>query len=207
MLSKNLLLRKLLMTRTSQVKRSTKETEIEVSLDLDGQGESEIDTSIPFLDHMLSQLSRHGYFDIKLKAKGDIQIDYHHTVEDVGIALGEAFTKALGDKKGIRRFADTQAPLNEALAQTVIDISGRGYFVFNATLPKSKIGEFDVELVPEFFQAFAINAGITLHMNCPYWENLHHVVEALFKSFARALDIACSLDNRTDQVPSTKGKL
>ena len=207
MLSKNLLLRKLLMTRTSQVKRSTKETEIEVSLDLDGQGESEIDTSIPFLDHMLSQLSRHGYFDIKLKAKGDIQIDYHHTVEDVGIALGEAFTKALGDKKGIRRFADTQAPLNEALAQTVIDISGRGYFVFNATLPKSKIGEFDVELVPEFFQAFAINAGITLHMNCPYWENLHHVVEALFKSFARALDIACSLDSRTDQVPSTKGKL
>jgi len=207
MLSKNLLLRKLLMTRTSQVKRSTKETEIEVSLDLDGQGESEIDTSIPFLDHMLSQLSRHGYFDIKLKAKGDIQIDYHHTVEDVGIALGEAFTKALGDKKGIRRFADTQAPLNEALAQTVIDISGRGYFVFNATLPKSKIGEFDVELVPEFFQAFATNAGITLHINCPYWENLHHVVEALFKSFARALDIACSLDNRTDQVPSTKGKL
>jgi len=195
------------MGRTSQVKRSTKETEIEVSLDLDGQGESEVDTAIPFLDHMLSQLSRHGYFDIKLRAKGDIQIDYHHTVEDVGIVLGEAFAEALADKKGIRRFADTQAPLNEALAQTVIDISGRGYFVFNATLPKSKIGEFDVELVPEFFQAFATNAGITLHMNCPYWENLHHIVEALFKSFARALDIACSLDNRTDQIPSTKGKL
>ena len=195
------------MGRTSQVKRSTKETQIEVTLDLDGQGASEVDTAIPFLDHMLSQLSRHGYFDIKLKAKGDIQIDYHHTVEDVGIVLGEAFAKALGDKKGIRRFADTQAPLNEALAQTVIDISGRGYFVFNATLPKSKIGEFDVELVPEFFRAFATNAGITLHMNCPYWENLHHIVEALFKSFARALDIACSLDNRTDQVPSTKGKL
>ena len=195
------------MARTSQVKRSTKETEIEVSLDLDGQGKSEVDTAIPFLDHMLSQLSRHGYFDLKLKAKGDIQIDYHHTVEDTGIVLREAFAKALGDKKGIRRFADTQAPLNEALAQTVIDISGRGYFVFNATLPKSKIGEFDVELVPEFFQAFAINAGITLHMNCPYWENLHHIVEALFKSFARALDTACSLDNRTDQVPSTKGKL
>ena len=157
------------MVRTSQVKRSTKETEIEISLNLDGQGESEIDTGIPFLDHMLSQLSRHGYFDLKLKAKGDIQIDYHHTVEDVGIVLGEAFAKALGDKKGIRRFSDTQAPLNEALAQTVIDISGRGYFVFNTTLPKSKIGEFDVELVPEFFQAFAINAGITLHMNCPYW--------------------------------------
>ena len=195
------------MARTSQVKRSTKETEIEVSLNLDGQGKNEIDTAIPFLDHMLSQLSRHGYFDLKLKAKGDIHIDYHHTVEDIGIVIGEAFAKALGDKQGIRRFADTQAPLNEALAQCVVDISGRGYFVFNATLPKSKIGEFDVELVPEFFQAFATNAGITLHMNCPYWENLHHIVEALFKSFARALDIACSLDNRTDQVPSTKGKL
>ena len=195
------------MARTSQVKRSTKETEIEVSLNLDGQGEHKIDTAIPFLDHMLSQLSRHGYFDLKLKAKGDIHIDYHHTVEDIGIVVGEAFAKALGDKKGIRRFADTQAPLNEALAQCVIDISGRGYFVFNAKLPKSKIGEFDVELVPEFFQAFAINSGITLHMNCPYWDNLHHIVEALFKSFARALDLACSLDTRTDQVPSTKGKL
>ena len=195
------------MARTSQVERSTKETKIEVSLNIDGQGESEIDTGISFLDHMLSQLSRHGYFDLRLNAKGDIQIDYHHTVEDIGIVLGEAFAKALGDKKGICRFADVQAPLNEALAQTVVDISGRGYFVFNASLPKSKIGEFDVELVPEFFQAFAINAGITLHMNCPYWENLHHVVEALFKSFARALDLACSLDNRTDQIPSTKGKL
>jgi len=195
------------MARSSQVTRSTKETEIEVSLNLDGQGKNEIDTSIPFLDHMLSQLSRHGYFDIKLKAKGDTHIDYHHTVEDIGIVLGEAFAKAIGDKKGICRFADTQAPLNEALAQCVVDISGRGYFVFNVTLPKSKIGEFDVELVPEFFQAFAINAGITLHMNCPYWENLHHIVEALFKSFARALDTACSLDKRTDQVPSTKGKL
>ena len=195
------------MARTSQVERSTKETKIEVSLNVDGQGESEIDTGISFLDHMLSQLSRHGYFDLKLKAKGDIHIDYHHTVEDIGIVLGEAFAKALGDKKGIRRFADEQAPLNEALAQTVVDISGRGYFVFNVSLPKSKIGEFDVELVPEFFQAFAINAAITLHMSCPYWENLHHIVEALFKSFARALDIACSLDSRTDQIPSTKGKL
>ena len=195
------------MARSSQVTRSTKETEIEVSLNLDGQGKNEIDTSIPFLDHMLSQLSRHGYFDIKLKAKGDTHIDYHHTVEDIGIVLGEAFAEAIGDKKGICRFADTQAPLNEALAQCVVDISGRGYFVFNVTLPKSKIGEFDVELVPEFFQAFAINAGITLHMNCPYWENLHHIVEALFKSFARALDLACSLDTRTDQIPSTKGKL
>ncbi len=195
------------MARISQVKRSTNETEIEVSLNLDGQGESEIDTTIPFLDHMLAQLSRHGYFDLKVKAKGDTDIDYHHTVEDIGIVIGEAFAKALGDKKGIRRFADIQSRVNEALAQCVVDISGRGYFMFNVKLPKSKIGEFDVELVPEFFQAFAMNAGITLHMNCPYGENLHHIVEALFKSFARTLDLACTLDNRTDQIPSTKGKL
>ena len=195
------------MGRTSRIKRSTHETEIEASVNLDGKGEHEIDTTIPFLDHMLSQLARHGYFDIKISAKGDTHIDFHHTVEDIGIVLGQAFGEALGDKKGIRRFADTYAPLNEALAQCVLDISGRGFFVFNVKLPKAKIGEFDVELVPEFFQAFANNAGITLHLNCPYWDNLHHIVEALFKSFARALDQACTLDGRTDRVPSTKGKL
>lgn len=195
------------MGRTSRIKRSTRETEIEVSLNLDGQGDHEIDTTIPFLDHMLSQLARHGYFDLKVSAKGDTHIDFHHTVEDMGIVIGQAFAEALGDKKGIRRFADTHAPLNEALAQCVVDISGRGFFVFNGDFPKTKIGQFDVELVPEFFQAFAINAGITLHLNCPYWDNLHHIVEALFKSFARALDQACSLDTRSDQVPSTKGKL
>ena len=195
------------MGRTSRIKRSTHETEIEASVNLDGKGEHEIDTTIPFLDHMLSQLARHGYFDIKISAKGDTHIDFHHTVEDIGIVLGQAFGEALGDKKGIRRFADTYAPLNEALAQCVLDISGRGFFVFNVKLPKAKIGEFDVELVPEFFQAFANNAGITLHLNCPYWDNLHHIVEALFKSFARALDQACTLDARTDRVPSTKGKL
>ena len=143
---------------------------------------------------MLSQLARHGYFDLNIRAKGDIEIDYHHTVEDMGIALGEAFSKAMGDKKGIRRFAQASVPLNEALAHCVVDIAGRAFFVFNVELPKSKIGQFDVELVPEFFQAFSANSGITLHFNAEYWTNLHHIIEAMFKSFARALDQACTLD-------------
>jgi imidazoleglycerol-phosphate dehydratase len=195
------------MARTSQVKRSTSETQIEVKLNLDGSGIHEIKTPVPFLDHMLSQLARHGYFDLTIKAQGDTHIDYHHTVEDVGIAVGQAFKEALGDKKGIRRFSEANVPLNEALAQCIIDISGRAFFVFNVELPKAKLGEFDVELVPEFFQAFSANSGITLHLNSPYWNNLHHITEALFKSFARALDSACSLDSRTSEVPSTKGTL
>ncbi|MFQ5717251.1 MAG: imidazoleglycerol-phosphate dehydratase HisB [Nitrospinales bacterium] len=195
------------MARVSKIKRSTRETEIEISLALDGKGEYDIHTPIPFLDHMLSQVSRHGYFDLEVWAKGDTEIDFHHTVEDVGIALGMAFAQALGEKKGIRRFADTSVPLNEALARCVIDISGRGFFVFKADLPKAKVGEFDVELVPEFFQAFADNSGMTLHFQVPYWNNLHHVVEAMFKSFARTLDQACSLDPRSGGIPSTKGKL
>lgn len=195
------------MDRCSQVNRVTNETKIEVSLALDGKGDHDIQTSIPFLDHMLSQLARHGLFDLTVKAEGDTQIDFHHTVEDIGIALGQAFKEALGDKKGIRRFADTSVPLNEALAHCVVDISGRPFFVFNLDLPKSKIGEFDVELVSEFFQAFANNGGMTLHFNSPYWTNLHHVIEALFKAFAKALDQACSLDPRASEVPSTKGVL
>ena len=195
------------MTRTSHVKRSTSETQIEVKLNLDGSGVQEIDTPVPFLDHMLSQLSKHGYFDLTIKAQGDTHIDFHHTVEDVGIALGQAFKEALGDKKGIRRFSEANVPLNEALAQCIIDISGRAFFVFNVELPKAKLGEFDVELVPEFFQAFSANSGITLHFNSPYWNNLHHITEALFKAFARALDSACALDSRTSEVPSTKGTL
>ena len=195
------------MARTSHVKRSTSETQIEVKLNLDGSGIQEIKTPVPFLDHMLSQLARHGYFDLTIKAQGDTHIDYHHTVEDVGIAVGQAFKEALGDKKGIRRFSEANVPLNEALAQCIIDISGRAFFVFNVELPKAKLGEFDVELVPEFFQAFSANSGITLHLNSPYWNNLHHITEALFKSFARALDSACSLDSRTSEVPSTKGTL
>ena len=195
------------MARPSHVKRSTSETQIEVKLNLDGSGIQEIKTPVPFLDHMLSQLARHGYFDLTIKAEGDTHIDFHHTVEDVGIAVGQAFKEALGDKKGIRRFSEANVPLNEALAQCIIDISGRAFFVFNVELPKAKLGEFDVELVPEFFQAFSANSGITLHLNSPYWNNLHHITEALFKSFARALDSACSLDSRTSEVPSTKGTL
>ena len=195
------------MTRTSCVKRSTSETQIEVSLNLDGSGVQDIKTPVPFLDHMLSQLAKHGYFDLTVKAQGDTQIDSHHTVEDVGIAVGQAFKEALGEKKGIRRFAEASVPLNEALAQCIIDISGRSYFVFNVALPKAKLGEFDVELVSEFFQAFSANSGITLHLNSPYWSNLHHITEALFKAFARALDSACSLDLRTSDIPSTKGTL
>ena len=195
------------MNRTSYVKRSTSETQIEVSLNLDGSGVQDIKTPVPFLDHMLSQLAKHGYFDLAVKAQGDTQIDSHHTVEDVGIAVGQAFKEALGEKKGIRRFAEASVPLNEALAQCIIDISGRSYFVFNVALPKAKLGEFDVELVSEFFQAFSANSGITLHLNSPYWSNLHHITEALFKAFARALDSACSLDLRTSDIPSTKGTL
>ena len=195
------------MARTSHVKRSTSETQIEVTLNLDGTGVQEIQTPVPFLDHMLSQLARHGFFDLTVKAKGDTHIDFHHTVEDVGIAVGQAFKEALGDKKGIRRFAEASVPLNEALAQCIVDISGRAFFVFNLELPKAKLGEFDVELVSEFFQAFAANSGLTIHFNSPYWSNLHHIVEALFKSFARALDFACSLDSRSGNIPSTKGTL
>ena len=195
------------MTRTSYVKRSTSETQIEVSLNLDGSGVQDIKTPVPFLDHMLSQLAKHGYFDLTVKAQGDTQIDSHHTVEDVGIAVGKAFKEALGEKKGIRRFAEASVPLNEALAQCIIDISGRSYFVFNVALPKAKLGEFDVELVSEFFQAFSANSGTTLHFNSPYWNNLHHITEALFKAFARALDSACSIDLRTSDIPSTKGTL
>ena len=195
------------MARTSHVKRSTSETQIEVTLNLDGTGIQDIQTPVPFLDHMLAQLARHGYFDLTVKAKGDTHIDFHHTVEDVGIAVGQAFKEALGDKRGIRRFAESSVPLNEALAQCIVDISGRAFFVFNLELPKTKLGEFDVELVPEFFQAFSDNSDMTLHLNSPYWNNLHHITEALFKAFARALDSACTIDSRSQDVPSTKGTL
>lgn len=195
------------MERKAQVKRTTSETEIEVSINLDGTGQQEIETPIPFLDHMLAQIAKHGHFDLVVKAKGDTHIDFHHTVEDIGITLGEAFLKALGDKRGIRRFAQAKIPLNEALAEVIVDISGRAFFVFNLDLPKSKLGQFDVELVSEFFQAFSANSGVTLHINSPYWSNLHHIVEASFKAFARALDQASSLDPRSQEIPSTKGKL
>ncbi len=195
------------MDRCSQIKRATRETDIEINIVLDGSGKSDIQTPVPFLSHMLDQIARHGYFDIVVKAQGDTEIDFHHTVEDIGITLGMAFEKALGDKKGICRFGSARVPLNEALSNVTVDVCGRSYFVFNIDLPRAKLGEFDVELVPEFFQAFSANSGTTLHIDAPYWTNLHHVTEASFKAFARALDQASSIDPRSDSVPSTKGSL
>jgi imidazoleglycerol-phosphate dehydratase len=195
------------MERTAVVKRKTNETEIEMDLNLDGEGKYDVSTNVPFLDHMLSQLAKHGLFDLKIKATGDVEIDFHHTVEDVGIVLGEVFKKALKDKKGIRRFGSAYTPLDEALALVVVDIAGRPYFVYDVDLPKEKIGEFDVELVEEFFQAFANNCGVTLHISMISGNNLLNIVEAFFKAFAKAMDQGTSIDNRIKGVPSTKGAL
>jgi imidazoleglycerol-phosphate dehydratase len=192
---------------TVNIDRNTKETRISLSLKIDGTGEKEISTSVPFLDHMLSQLAHHGYFDIKIKAEGDTHIDFHHTVEDCGIALGQAFAKALGDKKGRARFGNASVPLNEALATVAVDCSGRPFFVFIGDMPKGKIGEFDVELIEEFLQAFANSAGLTLHVKVGHGTNLHHIAEAIFKSLARALDNATKPEPRATGVPSTKGVL
>jgi len=192
---------------TITIERKTLETQISVSLNVDGTGIREISTTVPFLDHMINQLAQHGFFDITLKAAGDTHIDYHHTVEDCGITLGQAFAKALGDKKGIVRFGHAVVPLNEALASVTVDFSGRPFFVFGGGLPKGKIGDFDVELVEEFLQAFANNAGITLHVKIEYGANLHHIVEAVFKSLARALDMATKPEPRSSGIPSTKGML
>ena len=195
------------MERTASVKRKTSETDIEIDLNLDGEGKFDISTKIPFLDHMLTQLAKHGLFDLKIKADGDVEIDFHHTVEDVGIVLGKAFKKALKEKKGIKRYGSAYTPLDEALALVVADIAGRPYFVYKVDLPKEKIGEFDVELVEEFFQAFANNCGVTLHIRLIYGNNLHHSVEAIFKAFAKAMDQGTSLDKRVKDIPSTKGSL
>ncbi|MBI5178736.1 MAG: imidazoleglycerol-phosphate dehydratase HisB [Nitrospinae bacterium] len=192
---------------TVSIDRKTSETQIAVSLALDGSGKKEISTSIPFLDHMLNQIAQHGYFDITIKATGDTHIDFHHTVEDCGITLGQAFAKAVGDKKGIVRFGHAVVPLNEALAAVTVDFSGRPFFVLTGGSPKGKIGDFDAELVEEFLQAFANNAGITLHVKIEYGSNMHHIVEAVFKSLARALDMATKAEPRASGVPSTKGVL
>ena len=194
--------------RTGSVKRKTKETDIEVSIDLDGKGASNISTGIGFLDHMLDLLARHSRTDITVKAKGDLHIDFHHTAEDTGIALGQAFKQALGDMKGITRYADVHVPMDEALTRVALDISGRPFLVFNAEFVRDKIGEFDTELVQEWFQAFAMNAGITLHAHCLYGTNDHHIAESCFKGLARALRAAIAIDPRAkDEVPSTKGSL
>jgi len=195
------------MTRAAAIERVTNETRIKLSLNVDGKGDVKICTSVPFLDHMLNLFARHGLFDLEVEACGDIDIDFHHTVEDIGIVLGEAFKQALGDKKGIRRYGQATVPMDETLASVAIDISGRSYLVYHVALPKVKIGEFDVELAREFFQAFANHCGLNLHINVMYGENVHHIIEACFKAVARAMDLATQFDPRVDGVLSTKGVL
>jgi len=194
--------------RKGSVKRRTKETEVEVAVDLDGDGTSAIETGIGFLDHMLDLLARHARITLSVKAKGDLHIDHHHTTEDVGIALGKAVKDALGDMKGITRYADVHVPMDEALTRVAVDISGRPFLVFKATFVRDKVGTFDTELVNEWFQAFAMNAGITLHVETLYGSNDHHIAESCFKGLARALRAAVAIDPRAQgEVPSTKGTL
>ena len=195
------------MARTATISRTTKETEISVTLDLDGRGVHAIESGVPFLDHMLTQIARHGFFDLQIRAEGDLEIDAHHTVEDLGICLGEAFKQALGDKSGIRRYGRGSMPMHEALAAVVIDFSGRPFLVYNVPLPKAQVGNFELELVEEFFTAFCNHAGANVHVNLAYGDNLHHIVEAVFKAFARALDKATQLDPRIEGVLSSKGTL
>jgi imidazoleglycerol-phosphate dehydratase len=195
-------------TRTASVKRTTKETDIEVAVDLDGKGASNISTGIGFFDHMLDLLARHSRIDITVKAKGDLHIDHHHTTEDVGIALGQAVKKALGDMKGIGRYASVHMPMDETLTRVAIDVSGRPFLVFKAEFGRDKVGAFDTELVREWFQAFAMNAGVTLHVETLYGTNDHHIAESCFKGLARALRAAFAIDPRAaGEVPSTKGTL
>jgi len=191
--------------RKAEVKRKTKETRIELSLNLDGTGDSDISTNVGFLDHMLDLLARHALFDIKVRAAGDTQIDDHHTVEDVGICLGRALKDALGEKKGIVRFGDASVPMDEALANLAVDIGGRAELVFNVTFPTEKVGRYDSALTEEFLRALVANAGINLHVNVPYGKNTHHITEAIFKGLAKALDKATRIDPRRTDVPSTKG--
>jgi imidazoleglycerol-phosphate dehydratase len=194
--------------RTASLSRSTRETEISVRLDLDGRGEADIATGVGFFDHMLTQIARHGLIDLEVKARGDLHIDDHHTVEDVGIAFGQCFRKALGDKAGISRYADVTLPLDEALSRVVVDISGRPYLVFRTAFHAPKIGSFDTQLVEEWFRAFAMQAGLTLHVETFYGSNDHHIAESCFKALARALRLAVAVDaGQGGRVPSTKGVL
>jgi imidazoleglycerol-phosphate dehydratase len=194
--------------REGKITRSTKETEVAVAVKLDGSGRAEIATGIGFLDHMLDLLARHSRIDLAVKAKGDLHIDQHHTTEDVGIVLGQALKQALGDMRGITRYADVHVPMDETLTRVAIDISGRPVLVFRVEFPRDKIGEFDVDLVREFFQAFATNAGVTLHVETLYGDNSHHVAESCFKGLARALRSAVALDPAAkNEIPSTKGSL
>jgi imidazoleglycerol-phosphate dehydratase len=194
--------------RTAAADRSTAETRISVSVNLDGQGKAALATGVPFLDHMLDQVARHGMLDLDIKAKGDLHIDAHHTVEDIGITLGQAVARAVGDKRGIRRYGHAYVPLDEALSRVVIDFSGRPGLEYHAQFKRALIGEFDVDLVHEFFQGFANHAQVTLHVDNLRGDNAHHQCETMFKAFARALRMALEIDPRaTDAVPSTKGTL
>ena len=194
--------------RKGAVARKTKETDVEVAIDLDGTGASSVATGIGFLDHMLDLLARHSRIDLHVKAKGDLHIDQHHTTEDVGIALGQALKQALGDMKGISRYADVHVPMDEALTRVAIDISGRPFLVFKVEFGRAKVGPFDTELVEEWFRAFATNAGVTLHVATLYGGNDHHIAESCFKGLARALRAAVAVDPRAaEEVPSTKGRL
>jgi imidazoleglycerol-phosphate dehydratase len=194
--------------RKAEVKRATKETNVEVGINLDGNGSSSVATGIGFLDHMLDLLARHSRIDISVSAKGDLHVDQHHTTEDIGIALGQAVKQALGDMKGIARYADVHVPMDEALTRVAIDISGRPFLVFNAEFTRDKVGTFDTELVGEWFQAFATHAGITLHVETLYGSNDHHIAESCFKGLARALRAAVAIDpHAANEIPSTKGRL
>lgn len=194
--------------RTATVNRNTLETRIEVSINLDGTAQASLNSGVPFLDHMLDQIARHGLMDLTVKAEGDLHIDAHHTVEDIGITLGQAFARAVGDKKGIRRYGHAFVPLDEALSRVVIDLSGRPGLVFQCDFSRARIGDFDVDLVNEFFQGFVNHAGVTLHIDNLRGENAHHQAETIFKAFGRALRMALETDTRMgDALPSTKGAL
>ncbi len=193
--------------RSAKVTRATKETDIRLELTIEGKGTSAIKTGIPFMDHMLTLMTAHGFFDITMDAKGDVEIDDHHTVEDIGIALGDAFSEALGDRKGIKRYGRGLVPMDEALASVVIDFSNRPFLVYHVDLKRETAGRFEAQLIQEFLRAFVNRSGATLHVNLVYGENTHHIIEAVFKAFGQALDEATMLDSRISQVRSTKGIL
>ncbi|MET0501119.1 MAG: imidazoleglycerol-phosphate dehydratase HisB [Candidatus Binatia bacterium] len=195
------------MGRNAKIERKTKETDIHVELNIDGTGKAEIETGMPFFNHMLESFTRHGFFDVRIKAKGDLEVDYHHTVEDVGLALGQAFKEGLGDKHGIRRFGEASCPLDETLAEVVVDLSGRPYLSYNVKIRPGRVGTFDTDLPHEFYAAFANQLGMNLHVDVVRGENPHHIIEACFKAFARAMDTATQLDPRIQGVLSTKGSL
>ena len=194
-------------SRRAKVARKTKETDISIELAVDGAGNAQIDTGIPFLDHMLDSFARHGFFDLRIRATGDLAVDQHHTVEDVGLTLGQAFRDALGDKSGIRRFGDAACPLDEALVSAAVDVSGRPYLAYNLTVKQARVGTFDTELVHDFLLAFTTQFGMNLHVNLIQGRNPHHILEACFKALARAVDQATQIDPRVHGVLSTKGVL